>query len=112
MTIEMTIMEEAGLGLEKYNTHVILEGMIEEAVAVDLDQVQEPVQIDRIRCLKCRDYDHFTNDCPNSDTEEESKQIQKMYNLDKNQTVLQMLAADYEDLIETHSEEAKDHLNS
>ena len=67
---------------------------------------------DRIRCFKCREYDHFTLDRPNSDTEGESEQIQQMYNLDENQTALQILAPDtYKDLIRTHSEEAIHHIN-
>ena len=28
-------------------------------------QVQEQVQIERIKCFKCREYDYFTNDCSN-----------------------------------------------
>ena len=44
--------------------------------------------------------------------EGESEQIQQMYNLDENQTALQILAPDtYEDLIRTHSEDAIEHLN-
>ena len=37
---------------------------------------------DRIRCFKCREYDHFSKDCQNiSDTEnEQSEQIQQMLN--------------------------------
>ena len=40
------------------------------------------------------------------------EQRQQMYNLDKNQTVLKVLAADTcDDLIRTHSDDAIDHLN-
>ena len=43
--------------------------------------------------------------------EEELGQTQQMYNLDKNQTALQILAPDlYEDIIRTCSEDAIDHL--
>ena len=31
---------------------------------------------DKIRCYKCREYDHFAPDCPTSNTEKESEQIQ------------------------------------
>ena len=34
---------------------------------------------DRIRCLKCREYDHFAKDCLNSQTEKEPEQIEQMY---------------------------------
>ena len=40
--IEMTTLEEVGVGLGKDNIQVILDRMT-EAVAVGLDQVQEPV---------------------------------------------------------------------
>ena len=44
---------------------------------------------DRIRCYKCREYDHFTKDCPAMAREErETEQIQQMFNLDKEQTAL------------------------
>ena len=69
---------------------------------------------DRIRCFKCRGYDHFTKDCPNvSHTEkEQSEQIQQMLNFEDDKTVLKVLAADtYDDLIRTSLEEAIDHLN-
>ena len=60
--IEMTITKEVGVGLEEDNTKTIIEGMTEVAV-LDLDQVQEQVPVERIRCCKCREYDHFTKDC-------------------------------------------------
>ena len=47
---------------------------------------------DRIRCFKCREYDHFPDNCPNSDTGE-SEQIQQLYNLDENQMALQILVS-------------------
>ena len=58
-------------------------------------------------------YDHFNNDCPNSQTEEEPEQIQQMYNLNENQTALNVLATDvYDNLIKTNSDDTiVDHLN-
>ena len=49
---------------------------------------------DRIRCLKCRQYDQFTKDRPNLQREKEPEQIQQMYNLDEEQTALKVLATD------------------
>ena len=49
---------------------------------------------DRIRCLKCREYDHFANNCLNSEAERELEQIHQMYNSDENQTVLKDLVAE------------------
>ena len=40
-TIEMRIMKEVGVGLEKGNIKLILEGTIEVATVVDLDQDQD-----------------------------------------------------------------------
>ena len=64
----------------------------------------------RIRCFKCREYDHFTNHCPNSQTYKEPEQIEHMHNLDKDQTTLKIPAADsYDNLIRTNSNDAIDH---
>ena len=46
---------------------------------------------DRIRCYMCRKYDHFTKNCPTSQVEKESEQIQQMYNIDEEQTALKVL---------------------
>ena len=43
---------------------------------------------DRIRCYKCRKYDHFVRDCPTSREEREIEQLQQMLNLEENQTSL------------------------
>ena len=62
--------------------------------------------------FKCREYDHFADNCPYSDMEGESDQIQQLYNLDESETTLQILVPDtYEDLIRTCSDEAIDHLH-
>ena len=70
---------------------------------------------DRIRCLKCRQYDHFAKDCPNmSQTEkDQTEQIQQILDSEEHKTTLKVLAPDtYEGLISTHSEETINHLNS
>ena len=43
---------------------------------------------DRIRCYKCREYDHFARECPNSITDENSDHG------DLDQSALQMLIQD------------------
>ena len=48
---------------------------------------------DRIRCYKCREYDHSVKDGPTSKEEREIEQIQQMFNLDE-QTSLKVLAID------------------
>ena len=47
---------------------------------------------DRIRCFKCREYDHVTKDCPTTREEREIEQIQQMFNLDEEQMLLKTLA--------------------
>ena len=37
---------------------------------------------DRIRCFNCREYDHFTRDCPTSREERDLEQLQQMLNLE------------------------------
>ena len=68
---------------------------------------------DRIRCFKCREYDHFAEDCPNSQKEKEPEQIQQMYNLDEEQTALKVLATEtFDNLIRTNSNDfIVDHLH-
>ena len=43
---------------------------------------------ERIRCYKCREYDHFTTDCPTTKVEKEIDQLQQIFNLDEEQTSL------------------------
>ena len=50
---------------------------------------------DRIRCYKCRGYDHFAKDCPTS--REEREQIQQMLNLEEEQTSLKSLITNTQD---------------
>ena len=38
---------------------------------------------DRIRCYKCREYDHFVRDCPNSREERDLEQLQQMLNMEE-----------------------------
>ena len=38
---------------------------------------------DRIRCYNCREYDHFTKDCPTSREERDIDQLQQMLNLEE-----------------------------
>ena len=52
---------------------------------------------DRIRCYKCREYDHFVKDCPTSREERELEQLQQMLNLEGDQTSLKSLMINTQD---------------
>ena len=52
---------------------------------------------DRIRCFECRDYDHFVRFCPTKQQSRETEQIQQMFNMDEDQTILQTPLMDTEE---------------
>ena len=52
---------------------------------------------DRIRCYKCREYDHFTKDYPTSRKERELEQFQQMLNLEDEQTSLKSVVTNTQD---------------
>ena len=52
---------------------------------------------DRIRCYKCREYDHFAKDCPTSREEKEMEQLQQMLNLEDEQISLKSLVTNAQD---------------
>ena len=93
-TIEMIIMKEVGVCLEKGNIQAISEKNDRSDSNSRLKSGSRPSTITfRIRCYKCREYDHFINDCPKMTREErETEQIQQMFNLDKEQTTLKNIS--------------------
>ena len=44
---------------------------------------------DRIRCFKCGEYNHFARECLTKQANREIEQIQQMFNMDKDQKILQ-----------------------
>ena len=52
---------------------------------------------DRIRCYKCREYGHFSKDCPTSREERESEQLQQMVNLGDEQKSMKSLVTNTQD---------------
>ena len=52
---------------------------------------------DRIRCYKCREYDHFAKDCPTSREARELEQLQQMLNIDNEQWPLKPLVMNTHD---------------
>ena len=67
---------------------------------------------DRIRCFECREYDHFARDCPTRQASREAEQIQQMFNMDKDQTLLQTPLMDTDQDKQTISPvQTRDNLN-
>ena len=52
---------------------------------------------DKIRCYKCREYDHSTKDYPTSREETEIEQLQQTLNLEDEQTSLKSLVTNAQD---------------
>ena len=52
---------------------------------------------DRIRCFECREYDHLARECPTRQENRETEQIQQMFNMDEDQTILETPLSDTEE---------------
>ena len=90
-TLEIEAMREIGVG------HMI--GSLEIMTEVDNRSVSNSrsrsgsracTNRDRIRCFKCRDYNYFVRDYPTTQADREVEQIQQMFNMDEDQTLLQI----------------------
>ena len=67
---------------------------------------------DRIRCFECSEYDHFVTDCPTTQASREVEQIQQMFNMNEDQTILQTPLMDVDQVGQTISPvETRDNLN-
>ena len=87
-TLETRITIEIRVG--HMRDKIETEEMIEALVTGDQDQVQEQLPIGiGIRCLEYREDNHFARDCPLTLVNREVEQIQQMFNMDKDQTILQ-----------------------
>ena len=110
MVIEVEIMTGTEVGHQIDRLEV--GEMIEAQAMVDLGQDQEQVQTDRIRCFECREYDHFSRECPTWRENRETEQIQQMFSLDNDQTLMQTLLIVTEDDVMTITPtETRDSLN-
>ena len=67
---------------------------------------------DRIRRFECREYDHFVRDCPTRQPSREVEQLQEMFNMDEDQTILQSPLMDIDQHKQTITPvETRDNLN-
>ena len=88
-------MKEVGVCLVKGNSKVTLEGMTGVVVKVGQGQYQEQVLTETELGVKSvENMIIMQKDCLTAKEERETDKIQQMFNLDKEQTSLKMLATD------------------
>ena len=86
-----TKIMKIGVGHMIGKIEAITEGTIEALVIVGLGQVQEQVKIEiGLDVSSAGEYDHFARDFPMTQDDREVEQIQQMFNMDEDQTILQM----------------------
>ena len=110
--IEVIIIKEVGVSLEKDSFQIMPDGMT-EVVVLGLDQVQDLV-LTEIGLDVTSVRDHFANKCPTSKIEKETEQVQQMYNMHEEETSLKtLITGTYDSLnwIGSANEIATDHLN-
>ena len=92
----MTIMGTE-IGQEKEHLQEITEVTETEAqVIADRDSGSRAhTNGDRIRCYKCREYEHFARDCPNSREERDLEQLQQMLNMEEQNHRIESSDDDY-----------------
>ena len=62
--------------------------------------------------MECREYDHFVRECPTRQASREAEQIQQMFNMDKDQMILQTPLMDTDQDKQTITRvETRDNLN-
>ena len=87
-TLGIKIMIAIAVGHMKDRAEI--EGTVEALVIVDQGQFQGQLQIEiGSDVLSVGEYDHFARDCPTRQGSREAEQIQQMFNMDEDQTILQ-----------------------
>ena len=87
--IGMIVMTDVGIGLEKiFLRNYGSNRTRSTSNSRSRSGSRASTNRDRIRCYKCREYNHFVRDYPTSREEREIEQLQQMLNLEENQTSL------------------------
>ena len=88
---------EAEIGQQKEHLHEIT--VVAEMGAQVIVELRSGTRAntnrDRIRCYKCREYDHFVGDCPNSREERDLEQLQQMLNMEEQTHRIESSDVDY-----------------
>ena len=89
IAVEMTVMTEAGRGLERGHFFRNYDNNRTRSTSQSRSRSgsRASTNRDRIHCYKCREYDHFTKKCPTSREEKEIKQLQQMLKLGNEQLI-------------------------
>ena len=117
IAIEMTVMTVAGTGLERGHFPDIRNYGNNRTRSTSQSRSRSGSRVsmnrDRIHCYKCREYDHFTRDCPTSREEKEIEQLQQMLNLGNEQLITPPVSNMQAELSRVSSEEnlRVNHLN-
>ena len=91
--IGVMITTEVGIGQEKHHSQEII------VVSVDRSSSSSKLRSgsgastnrDRIRCYNCREYDHFSMDCPTSREERDLEKLQQMLNFEEQEEQTHLL---------------------
>ena len=90
--IDIMIIIEAGIDQEKGHSQeiIVVAGDRSSSNSRSRSGSRASTNRDRIRCYKCREYDHFARDCPTSREERDLERLQEMLNMEaKEQTYRQ-----------------------
>ena len=109
-TLEIKLMIEIGVGhikdrIDRRNGRSVSNSRSRSGSRVTTNR-------DRIRCFECKDTNHFARDCPTTQANREAEQIQQMFNINDDQTILLAPLMDVDQDRQTISPvETRDNLN-
>ena len=97
--VAIEIKAMIGKGVDHLKGRVEIWEIVEAWVTVDPGQVLEQVQTEiELDVSNVRKYDHFARECPTRQASRETEQIQQMFNMDEDQTILQTSLMDTDEV--------------